>query len=295
MASLKEIRIRIASVESTQKITGAMKMVSASKLRKAQTAILNLRPYSNKLNEILGDLSTSADCLDGMPLFKARSIKRIALVVISSNRGLCGSFNTNVVKKVETMLHEEYAEQVTTGNVQLYCIGKKAAEQLAKNHKVEWRDETLPETSNFDEIAALGEKLMKDYIKGEIDCVKIVYNRFLNPATQELVAEAYLPVESLHTSKKEEQKKKLTDYIFEPSKEEILTELIPKILKLQLYKTLLDSVASEHGARMTAMHKATDNAIEILKDLRLKYNNARQSSITNELIEIVSGANALNS
>lgn len=267
-------------------------MVSASKLRKAQGAILNLRPYSNKLNEILQNLSGSSDSLDSMPLFQKRGEERVAIVVISSNRGLCGAFNTNIVKKVEAMLREEYAQQAAAGNVQLYCIGKKAKEQLAKHHEITWSNETLVDNSSFEEIAALGEQLMRDFKEKKIDSVQIVYNRFVNQATQELVKENYLPISELNT--KGEGRGLNHDYIFEPDKESILTELIPKILKLQLYKTLLDSIASEHGARMTAMHKATDNATEILKDLRLKYNNARQSSITNELIEIVSGAEALN-
>ncbi|MCK9339735.1 MAG: ATP synthase F1 subunit gamma [Bacteroidales bacterium] len=291
MANLKEIRIRIASVQSTQKITGAMKMVSAAKLRRAQTAIINLRPYSNKLNEILKNLSSSADEMENMPLFQQRKEANIAIVVISSNRGLCGSFNTNVFKKVEHILQTEYAQQAANGNVQLYCIGKKAKEQLIKNHEITWFNETLLDTSAFDEIADLGEQLMQDFINKKIDSVRIVYNKFINPATQELVSEDFLPIQNI---KNESESTQTNDYIFEPSKDTILCELIPKILKLQLYKTLLDSIASEHGARMTAMHKATDNANEILKELKLKYNNARQSSITNELIEIVSGAEALN-
>lgn len=291
MANLKEIRIRIASVQSTQKITGAMKMVSAAKLRRAQTAIINLRPYSNKLNEILKNLSSSADEMENMPLFQQRKEANIAIVVISSNRGLCGSFNTNVFKKVEHILQTEYAQQAANGNVQLYCIGKKAKEQLIKNHEITWFNETLLDTSAFDEIADLGEQLMLDFINKKIDSVRIVYNKFINPATQELVSEDFLPIQNI---KNESESTQTNDYIFEPSKDTILCELIPKILKLQLYKTLLDSIASEHGARMTAMHKATDNANEILKELKLKYNNARQSSITNELIEIVSGAEALN-
>lgn len=291
MANLKEIRIRIASVQSTQKITGAMKMVSAAKLRRAQTAIINLRPYSNKLNEILKNLSSSADEMENMPLFQQRKEANIAIVVISSNRGLCGSFNTNVFKKVEHILQTQYAQQVANGNVKLYCIGKKAKEQLIKNHEITWHNETLLDTSAFDEIADLGEQLMQDFINKKIDSVRIVYNKFINPATQELVSEDFLPIQNI---KNESESTQTNDYIFEPSKDTILCELIPKILKLQLYKTLLDSIASEHGARMTAMHKATDNANEILKELKLKYNNARQSSITNELIEIVSGAEALN-
>lgn len=293
MASLKEIRIRIASVESTQKITSAMKMVSAAKLRRAQNAILNLRPYSNKLNEILQNLSGSAETMSEMPLFQQRPENNIALVVISSNRGLCGAFNTNVVKKVESLLNTTYADQLAKGNVKLYCLGKKAKEQLAKNHEVTWFNESVLETSSFDDIAQLGESLMQDFIDRKVDAVKIIYNRFVNPATQDLYVEDFLPICNLNSVEEKEQQHQ-NDYIFEPSKEEILTELIPKILKLQLYKTLLDSIASEHGARMTSMHKATDNATEILKDLRLRYNNARQSSITNELIEIVSGAEALN-
>lgn len=291
MANLKEIRIRIASVQSTQKITGAMKMVSAAKLRRAQTAIINLRPYSNKLNEILKNLSSSADEMENMPLFQQRKEENIAIVAISSNRGLCGSFNTNVFKKVEHILQTQYAQQVANGNVKLYCIGKKAKEQLIKNHEITWHNETLLDTSAFDEIADLGEQLMLDFINKKIDSVRIVYNKFINPATQELVSEDFLPIQNI---KNESESTQTNDYIFEPSKDTILCELIPKILKLQLYKTLLDSIASEHGARMTAMHKATDNANEILKELKLKYNNARQSSITNELIEIVSGAEALN-
>lgn len=291
MANLKEIRIRIASVQSTQKITGAMKMVSAAKLRRAQTAIINLRPYSNKLNEILKNLSSSADEMENMPLFQQRKEENIAIVAISSNRGLCGSFNTNVFKKVEHILQTQYAQQVANGNVKLYCIGKKAKEQLIKNHEITWFNETLLDTSAFDEIADLGEQLMQDFINKKIDSVRIVYNKFINPATQELVSEDFLPIQNI---KNESESTQTNDYIFEPSKDTILCELIPKILKLQLYKTLLDSIASEHGARMTAMHKATDNANEILKELKLKYNNARQSSITNELIEIVSGAEALN-
>lgn len=291
MASLKEIRVRIASVESTQKITSAMKMVSAAKLRRAQNAILNLRPYANKLNEILQNLSGSADSMSEMPLFKQRKVERIALVVISSNRGLCGAFNSNVAKKVEQLLTIDYAEQQQKGNVKLYCIGKKAKELLAKSHEITWFDDSVLETSSFDIIAQLGETLMDSFVANQIDAVKIVYNRFVNPATQDLFVENFLPIENLKMAESETVTR---DYIFEPNKSSILTELIPKILKLQLYKTLLDSIASEHGARMTSMHKATDNATEILKDLRLRYNNARQSSITNELIEIVSGAEALN-
>ncbi|MCQ2286477.1 MAG: ATP synthase F1 subunit gamma [Bacteroidales bacterium] len=291
MGSLKEIRIRIASVESTQKITGAMKMVSAAKLRRAQTAIINLRPYSNKLNEILQDLSEAADNMDEMPLFEERKPEKIVLVVITSNRGLCGSFNTNVVKEVNRVIEEKYAKQAANGNVKLICLGKKAKEQLGKQFEVIKYSEELLETPAFTEIAEMAQFLMDGFVNKTIDKVEIVYNQFVNAATQRLSVEQFLPITSLDSETVSTQSR---DYIFEPSKREILEELIPKILKLQLYKTLIDSIASEHGARMTAMQKATDNAIEILKDLKLKYNNARQSAITNELIEIVSGANALN-
>ncbi len=291
MGSLKEIRIRIASVESTQKITGAMKMVSAAKLRRAQNAIISLRPYSNKLNEILQNLSSSAESMADMPLFATRDIENVVLVVISSNRGLCGSFNSNVVKETRHLIETQYAKQAAAGKLKIICLGKKAKEQLAKNYDVIQYNEALIDTPVFNEVAQIAQFLMDGFANKTIDKVDIIYNRFINPATQKLVVENYLPVQQLGDGT---EKKQLNDYIFEPSKEEILEELIPKIMKLQLYKTLIDSIASEHGARMTAMHKATDNATEILKDLRLKYNNARQSAITNELIEIVSGAEALN-
>lgn len=291
MGSLKEIRIRIASVESTQKITGAMKMVSAAKLRRAQNAIISLRPYSNKLNEILQNLSSSAESMADMPLFTARDIENVVLVVISSNRGLCGSFNSNVVKEVRNLIETKYAKQAEVGKLKIICLGKKAKEQLAKTYDVIQCNEALIDTPVFNDTAQIAQFLMDGYTNKTIDKVDIIYNRFINPATQKLVVENYLPVQQLGD---DSQKKQLNDYIFEPSKDEILEELIPKIMKLQLYKTLIDSIASEHGARMTAMHKATDNATEILKDLRLKYNNALQSAITNELIEIVSGAEALN-
>ena len=291
MGSLKEIRIRIASVESTQKITGAMKMVSAAKLRRAQTAIINLKPYSNKLNEILKDLSEAAENIDEMPLFEDRKPEKVVLVVITSNRGLCGSFNTNVVKEVLRVIEEKYSEQAKNGNVRLICLGKKGKEQLSKSFEVLQYNEALLETPAFTEIATMAQFLMDGFVNNSIDKVEIVYNQFVNAATQRLVVEPFLPIGNLNEKMQDAQPR---DYIFEPSKREILEELIPKILKLQLYKTLIDSIASEHGARMTAMQKATDNAIEILKDLKLKYNNARQSAITNELIEIVSGANALN-
>jgi F-type H+-transporting ATPase subunit gamma len=291
MGNLKEIRVRIASVQSTQKITSAMKLVSAAKLRRAQNAIIGLRPYSNKLNEILSNLSSSLENSAEMPLLKARSIEKVVLVVISSNRGLCGGFNSNIVKEVIRVVENRYAKQNQEGNLQLICLGKKAAEQLSKKYNVISVNEEVIETSQFTVISDLAEKLMKQYINKEVDKVEVIYNRFQNAATQYVQSENYLPVENLAAQKENATN---IDYIFEPSREELVSELIPKILKLQLYKTLIDSIASEHGARMTSMAKATDNATEILKELKLKYNNARQAAITNELNEIVSGANAMN-
>lgn len=291
MGNLKEIRVRIASVQSTQKITSAMKLVSAAKLRRAQNAIIGLRPYSNKLNEILSNLSSSLENSAEMPLLKARNIEKVVLVVISSNRGLCGGFNSNIVKEVIRVVENRYAKQNQEGNLQLICLGKKAAEQLSKKYNVISVNEEVIETSQFTVISDLAEKLMKQYINKEVDKVEVIYNRFQNAATQYVQSENYLPVENLAAQKENATN---IDYIFEPSREELVSELIPKILKLQLYKTLIDSIASEHGARMTSMAKATDNATEILKELKLKYNNARQAAITNELNEIVSGANAMN-
>lgn len=291
MGNLKEIRVRIASVQSTQKITSAMKLVSAAKLRRAQNAIIGLRPYSNKLNEILSNLSSSLENSAEMPLLKTRNIEKVVLVVISSNRGLCGGFNSNIVKEVIRVVENRYAKQNQEGNLQLICLGKKAAEQLSKKYNVISVNEEVIETSQFIVISDLAEKLMKQYINREVDKVEVIYNRFQNAATQYVQSENYLPVENLAAQKENATN---IDYIFEPSREELVSELIPKILKLQLYKTLIDSIASEHGARMTSMAKATDNATEILKELKLKYNNARQAAITNELNEIVSGANAMN-
>lgn len=293
MGNLKEIRTRITSIESTQKITSSMKLVSAAKLRRAQTSIQYLRPYSEKLNEILGDLSGSAGSMEEMPLFEKRSPENnIVLLVITSNKGLCGAFNSNIVKQVNHLVEEQYAEQHKAGNVKLICIGKKGNEQLSKTYPVIQYNESLLDNPDFTEIAKIGEFLTQGFLKHEIDKVDIVYNQFLNAATQRVTVENFLPISNIATSG-EENTQANHDYIIEPSPEEVLEELIPKILKTQLYKTLCDSIASEHGARMISMTKATDNATEILKDLRLKYNNARQSSITNELIEIVSGAEAL--
>lgn len=291
MGNLKEIRTRITSIESTQKITSSMKLVSAAKLRRAQTAIQHLRPYSQKLNEILNNLAGSNTGSEPSPLFETHEVEKVVIVVITSNKGLCGAFNSNIVKTVNHLIAEKYAEQHRAGNVQLICFGKKGKEQLSKLYPVQYYNEKLLDNPDFTEISALADDLMKQFVNHEVDKVDIVYNQFLNAATQRVTIEEYLPVTQIEA---DEEKKVNKDYIIEPSAEKLLTELIPKILRTQLYKTISDSIASEHGARMISMTKATDNATEILRDLRLKYNNARQSSITNELIEIVSGANALN-
>ncbi len=290
MGNLKEIRTRITSIESTQKITSSMKLVSAAKLRRAQTAIQHLRPYSQKLNEILNNLADSNTGGEQLPLFEARDPEKIIIVVITSNKGLCGAFNSNIVKAVNHLVAEKYAAQHEAGNVQLVCFGKKGKDQLNKFYPVLYYNEKLLDSPDFAETSDVTDDLVQRFIHHEVDKVDIVYNQFLNAATQQVTVEDYLPA----TSMADDEKKVTNDYIIEPSADQLLKELIPKILRTQLYKTLSDSIASEHGARMTSMTKATDNATEILRELRLKYNNARQSSITNELIEIVSGANALN-
>jgi len=291
MASLKEIRNRIGSVQSTQKITGAMKLVSAAKLRRAQNSIIGLRPYSNKLNEILSNISSSIPNKSEMPLFMQRDPNKILLIVITSNRGLCGSFNSSITKETQRYIEENYPEQLGNENIDLICIGKEGKEQLEKKYNVVGHYETFIEKTQFHPIAEFAETLMDYYINRDYDRIEIIYNRFVNPAVQKIEIEQYLPIEE--ESVEENQNTLGIDYIYEPSRAELLELLVPKILKTQLFKTILDSVASEHGARMTAMSKATDNAIELLRDLKLAYNNARQAAITNELNEIVSGAEAL--
>lgn len=291
MGNLKEIRTRITSIESTQKITSSMKLVSAAKLRRAQTAIQNLRPYSQKLNEILNNLASSNTGTEQLPLFEQRKPEKVVVVVITSNKGLCGAFNSNIIKAANHLIEEKYAEQNRAGNLQLICIGKKGNDQLGKHYPVAFSNEKMLDNPDFAELSAISDDLVMKFIHHEVDKVDIVYNQFLNAATQRVTVEEYLPVAPIEI---DGEQNVTSDYIIEPSADQLLQELIPKILRTQLYKTLSDSIASEHGARMTSMTKATDNATEILRELRLKYNNARQSSITNELIEIVSGANALN-
>ena len=285
MANLKEIRIRISSVESTMQITSAMKMVSAAKLKKAQDAIIQLRPYANKLTEMLVNLSASLDSADGNDFSKEREVKNILFVTITSNRGLCGGFNSNIIKRTCALIKEEYKNC----NASIISIGKKSSEYFSKNgfNVISTYDDLYNEIT-FEEVSEIGESLMNDFTKREYDKVFLVYNQFKNAATQIIMTENYLPVET-----PEDESATIGDYIFEPSKSEIVQELIPKSLKTQLFKAILDSHAAEHGARMTAMHKATDNANDLKDDLTLFYNKARQAAITGEILEIVGGAEAL--
>jgi len=294
MANLKEVRNRIASVSSTQQITKAMKMVSAAKLKRATNAIVQLRPYADKLKEMLANLSASLE--DGSsPFLEERAPKRVLIVVVSSNRGLAGAFNTNVIKTANNLIAEKYSDQLKAGNVSVIGIGKKGQEfYQRRKYNVIGNNNELYSDLTFLNVSKVTEAIMDGFLKGEFDRVELVYNRFKNAAVQFLTVEQLLPVP------KAEKKEKATnavqvDYILEPSQEAIVEQLIPKNIKIQLYKAVLDSHASEHGARMTAMDKATDNAGELLKALKLSYNQARQAAITTELTEIVSGAAALSS
>lgn len=283
MANLKEIRNRISSVSSTMQITSAMKMVSAAKLKKAQDAITAMRPYSDKLTQMLVNLSSSVD-FENVYL-SPRKVKNKLIVCVTSNRGLCGAFNSNVIKKCTEIANS------SDESVSFICIGKKGADILSKNYNVVQTNNEIFDDLTFESISAIAEKLMSMFLNKEFDSVQIVYNKFKNAATQIVIQEQYLPIEN---NSSENDQKESSDYIFEPSQVEIISELIPKSLKTQLYKSIRDSYASEHGARMTAMHKATDNATELRDQLKLTYNKARQAAITNEILEIVGGAEALN-
>lgn len=288
MANLKEIRNRITSVGSTMQITSAMKMVSAAKLKRAQDAVVQMRPYAGKLKEILGNLSSSLD-LSENAYSNVRNEGKVLIVAISSNRGLCGGFNNNIIKRVNHLLTEDYANS----NVELLCLGKKVTDAFRRSAiRVENRHfgvEDIFADLNFGNASIIAEKIMEAFVAKKYNKVVVIYNSFINAATQEVKTEQFLPI--IPTVNEGSAG---GDYIFEPSKEEIVEELIPKSLKLQLFKGLLDSYASEHGARMTAMHKATDNASELKRNLTLSYNKARQAAITSEILEIVGGAEALN-
>ena len=286
MANLKEIRNRISSIGSTMKITSAMKMVSAAKLKKAQDAIVQMRPYSNKLTELLQNLSATLDADDGGVYTQQRDIKKVLIVAITSNRGLCGGFNSSVIKEATRIAKSKYAGK----DVSMLTFGKKGNDMLSKSFSVYKFESHLFDDLTFENAAPFAEDLMEQFANGNFDQIDIVYNRFKNAATQIITEEQYLPIVAA-----EETDETGADYIFEPNKAEIVKGLIPKSLKMQLYKAIRDSYASEHGARMTAMHKATDNATELRDELLLVYNKARQASITNEILEIVGGAEALKS
>lgn len=292
MANLKEVRNRIASVQSTQQITKAMKMVSAAKLKRATNAIIQLRPYATKLKEILGNLSAS---LEGStsPFIEEREANKVLIVTVSSNRGLAGAFNMNVIKATNNLIAEKYSEQLKKGNVSIVAIGKKTQDFYEKrNYNVIGNNNDVYQALTFENVTKITNAIMAGFEKGEFDKVELVYNQFKNAAVQIITTEQLLPLPK--TAAVEEIKASNVDYILEPNQEEIVSQLIPKSIKIQLYKAVLDSHASEHGARMTSMDKATENAGDLLKSLKLAYNQARQAAITTELTEIVSGAAALN-
>ena len=285
MANLKEIRARISSVGSTMQITSAMKMVSAAKLKRAQDAILQMRPYSDKLTELLNNLISSIDSSENNIYSKKRKLNSVLLVTITSNRGLCGGFNSFIIKQAKALIKNEYKNT----NVSILSIGKKSSEHFTKNsfNVVGTYDDLLSDIT-YDGTCKIAEKIMIEFVDGKYDKVVLVYNQFKNAATQIVKSENFLPLK-----KEEKVQERPFNYIFEPSQESIVEELIPRSLKTQLFKAVLDSNASEHGARMTAMHKATDNASELKKELTLTYNKARQAAITGEILEIVGGAEAL--
>ena len=293
MANLKEIRNRITSVKSTQQITSAMKMVAASKLRKAQTRILTLRPYAQMQLELMQTLASAADDTDDKEYADVRPEEHILIVVFASNRGLSGAYNSNVIRQTNNLL-AKYERQVGLGNVEMITVGKKVSEFYTRKTKIPvvGSYDSLYDTLSYDDLAGVAETIIADFLEKKYDKVLLVYHQFKNAVVQYLKVEQFLPVVSEDDKSKKEQNRE-TEYIFDPSREEIMQNLIPQILKTQFYKALSDAWASEQGARMTAMSQATDNATELIKDLRLVYNKARQASITKEILEIVSGAEAL--
>ncbi|MDK7674520.1 ATP synthase F1 subunit gamma [Weeksella virosa] len=287
MANLKEIRNRITSVGSTMQITSAMKLVSAAKLKKAQDSIIALRPYANKLRELVQNISSNLDSEVGTALTEQREVKNVLLVVINSNRGLCGGYNSSIIKKVNSLLQTELKGK----NVEMITIGKKAFDAYKNTGHIKQNASSIWDNLNFNDVADVANAMTEDFVEGKYDQIRIIYNKFINAVLQEVQNEQFLPVQ---IEQVEEVNNEELEYIFEPGKAEIVTDLIPLTLKTQLYKAVLDANASEHGARMTAMHKATDNAEELKRNLVIQYNKARQAAITNEILEIVSGAEALN-
>jgi F-type H+-transporting ATPase subunit gamma len=289
--ALKEVRNRIKSVQSTQQITKAMKMVSAAKLRRAQDAITQMRPYAHKLQEMLSNIISNSDGDVKVALAAERPIEKVIIIVVTSDRGLCGGYNSNLIKLTKQVIKDKYSSQQAKGNVQILPVGKKGYEHFSKNgFKVIDKYWDIFTGLSFDKVQAAAKHTMDAFANKEADAVELIFSEFKNAATQRFIAEQFLPVQKV--AKAEGQKN--ADFIFEPGKEVLITELMPKILNTQLYKAVLDANASEHGARMTAMDKASDNANELLKSLKISYNRARQAAITTELTEIVSGAAALN-
>jgi len=286
MSGLKEIRNRISSVSSTMQITNAMKMVSAAKLKKAQESISATLPYSNKLSELIKNISSSTESEDINPLFEKRDFKKLLIIAITSNKGLCGGFNSNIIKEVNNIIINSSSKKVD-----LLTIGKKGNDILSKKFQVISSHNDVYDNFNYTNVKEIADVIMHKFSEKEYDKVVLVYNHFKNAATQIITNEQYLPIEENN----EENNSVSGDYIFEPNRAKILNELIPKSLSIQLFKAISDSIAGEHGARMTAMHKATDNASELRDQLKLTYNKARQTAITNEILEIVGGAEALNS
>ena len=288
MANLKDIRNRITSVGSTMQITSAMKLVSAAKLKRATDSIVQLRPYADKLRELLQNVSSTLEVEVGGALTEEREVNKVLLVIINSNRGLCGGYNSSIIKKVNALLADELAGK----EVELLTIGKKAYETFKKSQSIYKNASSIWDNLNFADVAEIADDLVAKFEEGQFDQIRIIYNQFQNAAVQIVQNEQFLPVVLDKTEEKANTAE--LDYIFNPSKEPILKDLIPQTLQTQLFKAVLDANASEHGARMTAMHKATDNASELQKNLKIQYNKARQAAITNEILEIVGGAEALN-
>jgi len=289
MPSLKDIKTRIESVKTTRQVTSAMKMVSAAKLKKAQDNIVKLRPYAEKLNDIIFDLLNNRDDDHNIELADQRVPDKVLIVMISSNRGLCGAFNSNIAKTVNNLILKQYGSHLKNGFIDVISIGKQG-QKLLKSLGIECKNEynSLYNDINYREVEKLSNKIIKDFINHKYDRVILVYNEFINAAAQQISTAQFLPMELPETNYGNS-----SQYLFEPGEKEIIEELVPQALKTMFFKTILESIASEHGARMTSMHKATDNATELIKDLELSYNKARQASITNEILEIVGGAEAL--
>ncbi|HEX8316316.1 MAG TPA: ATP synthase F1 subunit gamma [Flavisolibacter sp.] len=287
---LKEVRNRIKSVQSTQQITKAMKMVSAAKLRRAQDAIVQMRPYAKKLQEMLSNIVSNTEVEGGNTLAVERPVERVLLLVITSDRGLAGAYNANIIKLAKQTIREKYSTQYSRGNVTIWSIGKKGYEHFAKNnYKVSDAHKDIFLNLTFENVQKASQAAVQAFRAREFDAVEIIYSEFKNAATQRFVSEQFLPIPKAQNAGGATK----ADFIFDPSKEELIAELMPKILNTQLYKAVLDANASEHGARMTAMDKASENANELLRNLKISYNRARQAAITTELTEIVSGAAAL--